>query len=112
MKRERAPLPYDNPNHAATAARFTTSGTYVLQLSASDGVLTTNSTVTITVMVNPTWSSGWLASPLDKSTVTGQVPVTLISGITLTSGTLSYFPAGHPEQSVTINPNTTGSRQI
>ena len=33
--------------------------------------------------------------------VSGQVPVTLISGITLVSGTLTYFPATNPQGVVT-----------
>src|SRR5260370_15595540 len=51
-----AAVTFDNPNQAATAARFTTSGTHGLQLSASGGAHTTNSTVTITLMGNPTSS--------------------------------------------------------
>ena len=103
---------FDNANKAATAATFSIAGKYVMQLTASDGALSSSSTVTITVEASANWYAGWLASPLDQSTVTGQVPVTLIPGITLTSGTLTYFPAGHPEQSVTINASTTSSGQI
>jgi hypothetical protein len=76
---------FDAPNQAATAAYFSVAGTYMLQLSAIDGVLTTNSTVAVTANANPNWSSGWIASPLDQSAVSGQVPITLISGITLTA---------------------------
>jgi hypothetical protein len=38
--------------------------------------------------------------------------VTLISGITLTSGTLTYFSASNQSVIVTITANTTGSGQI
>lgn len=65
---------FDNANQASTAATFSAQGTYVLQLSASDGALTANSTVTITVQSNPNWTSGWIQSPADKSTVSGLVP--------------------------------------
>jgi hypothetical protein len=103
---------FDAPNQAATAASFSLAGSYVLQLSASDGVLTTNSTVTVTGTADPNWSGGWIANPLDKSSVSGQVPVTLISGISLTSGTLTYYPSGHPEQAVTLNASTVGSGPV
>jgi hypothetical protein len=107
-----ATVTFDNPNQAATAANFTTPGTYVLQLSASDSILTTNATVTITVNANATWNSGWIANPLNLSTVTGQVPVTLIPGITLVSGTLTFYPSNNSTPPVTISTNTTGTGQI
>ncbi len=69
---------FDNANKAATAATFSIAGKYVMQLTASDGALSSSSTVTITVEASADWYAGWLASPLDQSTVTGQVPVTLI----------------------------------
>ena len=84
---------FDDANQAVTAANFSTAGTYVLQLSASDGVLTTNSTVTITVNAGAGWSTGWIAAPLDGSTVSSPTPITLITGITLISGTLKITPA-------------------
>src|SRR5262249_36516943 len=45
------PLPFPSPSTTATEATFSAAGTYVLQLSANDSALTTNSTVT--VVVNP-----------------------------------------------------------
>jgi RHS repeat-associated protein len=102
---------FDNPNQAATAARFSAPGNYVLQLTASDGVLMTSSTVAITVEANTNLPSGWILNPVNQSTVSGQVPVTLIPGITLTSGTLTYYPANNPANVATIN-STTGSGQI
>lgn len=44
---------FGNANAAATTASFTESGDYVLQLSANDGLLSTNDTVTISVALNP-----------------------------------------------------------
>ena len=82
---------YDNGTQANTSAAFSVAGSYVLQLSATDGTLTTNSTVAISAINNPNWSSGWIANPLDKSTITQPVPVSLIPGITLTSGTLRLW---------------------
>jgi len=103
---------FDDANQAATAATFNVPGTYVLQLSASDGVLATNSTVTITVDANNNLTTGWIQSPVNNAAVSGQVPITLISGINLVSGTLTYFPATNPQAVVTLSANTTGSGQI
>ncbi len=105
-------LVFDDPAQAATAVTFSTPGTYVLLLTASDGALTATSTVTITVNAPVSWSTGWLANPLNGSAVTGQVPVTLVSGITLTSGTLTYYPANNQSAITTINSTTTGTGQI
>jgi hypothetical protein len=69
---------FDDPNQAAAAASFTVPGTYVLQLSAYDGALTTTATITITVNANPNIPTGWLLNPMDGSTVSGEVPITLI----------------------------------
>ncbi len=103
---------FDDANQAATAAHFTAPGTYVLQLSAFDGALTTNATVTATVDAGPLWSTGWLATPSDGSTVTSPTPITLISGITLTGGTLSIYPAANFSAVTVLNANTTGAGQI
>ena len=49
---------------------------------------------------------------LDSSTLTGTVPINLIPGITLTSGTLTYYPANNLTAVTTLNANTTGTGQI
>jgi hypothetical protein len=88
------PLPavFDDPTQAVTAATFTAPGAYVLQIGASDGTLTATATVHVTVdpALYPTTAS-WLALP-DRSTVSGVVPINLVDGVTLVSGTLSYAP--------------------
>jgi len=48
--------------------------------------------VSVTALHNPVWTTGWLALP-NVSTVSGVVPITLVPGETLVSGTLSYSPA-------------------
>ena len=103
---------FDNANAASTSVAFSVAGSYVLQLSATDGTLTTNSTVAISAINNPNWSSGWIATPLDKSTVTQPVPVSLVPGITLTTGTLTYWPVNAPQSVVTLSASTTGTGQI
>jgi len=48
-----AAVTFGNANALSTTACFSTAGTYVLQLSASDGKLTSTSSVTITVNADP-----------------------------------------------------------
>jgi len=107
-----AAVTFDNPNQAVTAVAFSTPGSYVLNLAASDGALSTNSTVAITVNASTSWSSGWIQSPLDGSTISAPTPVTLVSGITLTGGTLRIFPSWNQTAVTVLNPTTTGTGQI
>ena len=46
------------PNAATTTAGFSTAGTYVLMLSASDGVLTATDVLVVTVLASPTGGDG------------------------------------------------------
>ena len=55
---------------------------------------------------------GWIGGPLIGTVVQGQVPITVASGITLTSGTLEYWPTSNPSDVHIINPTTTGSGTI
>ena len=107
-----AAVTFDDPTQAITAANFSVTGTYVLKLTASDGTLTSNSTTNVSVNPVTSWNTGWILNPIDKSTVTGLVPVMLIPGITLTSGTLSYYPADNTSAVTVLNASTTGSGQI
>jgi hypothetical protein len=52
---------------------------------------------------------GWIGSPLIGAVIQQKVPITLVSGVTLTSGTLKYFPANNPTQVTVLNSNTTGT---
>jgi RHS repeat-associated protein len=52
---------------------------------------------------------GWISTPAIGAVVQGQVPITLASGITLTSGTLKMFPTANPNQVTVLNSNTTGT---
>lgn len=52
---------------------------------------------------------GWIGSPTVGTVVQGQVPITVASGVTLTSGILSYWPTSSPAAVTTLNSNTTGS---
>lgn len=55
---------------------------------------------------------GWIGQPLSGLTTQGQIPITVASGITLTSGTLKYWPTANPSDVHVINGNTTGSGTI
>jgi RHS repeat-associated protein/uncharacterized repeat protein (TIGR01451 family) len=46
--------------------------------------------------VSPPAVQGWIGAPLDGSTATGMVPVTVGVGVTLTQGTVKYWPASNP----------------
>jgi RHS repeat-associated protein len=103
---------FDNAAQAVTGAVFSAPGSYVLRLTASDGALSSNATVNVTVNNSAGWSGGWLESPLDGSTVSGLVPVRLVSGITLTSGVLSYYPANDQTAVTVITNAASGSGVI
>lgn len=55
---------------------------------------------------------GWIGGPLIGTVVQGQLPITVAPGITLTSGTLEYWPTSNPNDVHVINGNTTGSGTI
>jgi RHS repeat-associated protein len=55
---------------------------------------------------------GWIGQPLIGAVAQGQIPITVASGITLTSGTLEYWPTSNPADVHVINGNTTGSGTI
>ena len=55
---------------------------------------------------------GWIGQPLSGAVTQGQIPITVASGITLTSGTLEYWPTSNPSDVHVINGNTTGSGTI
>ncbi len=95
-----APMTFADPTQAATSAVFTQPGTYLLQVVATDlfGSTTVQLTPAITVNQQPAVTQGWIASPADGSTVTGVVPITLATGVTLSSGTLTYSPASDTSQ--------------
>jgi RHS repeat-associated protein len=103
---------FANAQEATTTASFSQAGQYVLQLAASD--LDASGSVELGVTVNPApaITQGWLASPANKAQVSGIVPITVASGETLQGGTLSYYPAGNPNDLTALNPDTTGSGEI
>lgn len=45
---------------------------------------------------SPPAVQGWIGAPLNGSTVTGVLPITVGAGVTLTAGTVEYWPAGNP----------------
>ena len=55
---------------------------------------------------------GWIGSPTRGTIVRGQLPITVASGVNLTSGTLSYWPTSNPAAVTILNSNTTGTGTI
>jgi RHS repeat-associated protein len=100
---------FQNANSAATSATFSLPGTYGLRLSVTDGVFTTTDDVTIVAIPEPFTPGGWIGQPSNGATVTGTVSFSVIAGVTLNSGTLSYYPVGNPSAATILNPSTTGS---
>ena len=108
---------FSNPTAAITQASFSMAGTYVLQLAASDSVLVSNSTVTITVgkLSGHGSNSGtdfWLMFPEDYQNA-GQ-PQLIISSDVNNSGTITIPGEGYTQnftlvggQATTINLPTT-----
>jgi hypothetical protein len=100
---------FGNVNAQSTTASFSAAGTYVLQLSASDGVLTSTSSVTITV--NP--PAGTSARLLFKTgfegtttlgSVSGNAPddsFQLFSGTDTTTGFSWPINVGNPDPGLT-----------
>ncbi len=103
---------FSAPTALATGATFSAPGGYVLQVTATDLLGSQSLQLNITVNPAPAIVQGWLATPVDGSTVTGVVPITLASGITLTSGTLTYWPVSNPNAVVVLNSSTVGSGTI
>jgi hypothetical protein len=98
---------FDAPAQAVTAATFSAPGSYVLQVSVSDGALSTVRVVNVTVEPPTLVSGNWLATPLDG--VTEPVPVNLVPGITLVSGVLRVYPASDANAATIINGSTVGA---
>src|SRR5215813_7890683 len=59
-----------------------------------------------TIVLTP---QGWIGTPLIGTMVQGQIPITVATGISLTSGTLKFWPISNPSDVHIINSNTTGS---
>ncbi len=100
---------FGNAQQTSTTAAFSTAGTYVLQLSASDAANSGSAQITIVVLPQALVTQGWIGSPANGSPVSGLVPITVPTGVTLQSGTLSYYPANNPSDVTVLNSNTNTS---
>ena len=61
------------------------------------------------VETGPLSIPGWIGSPANQGTVSGQVPITLTSGISLQNGTIKYWPADDRTAVTTLASNVSGS---
>ena len=57
----------------------------------------------------PALTQGWVGFPIHQSTISGQVGITLGTDVTLTSGTVSYWPMNHPDLVRTLTTSAHGS---
>lgn len=103
---------FTSPNSTATSASFSQPGGYVLKLSATDPDASDSVQIPITVNPAPDITQGWIGSPQNGSPVSGIVPITVATGETLQSGTLTFYPANNPQNVTVLNATATGSGQI
>src|SRR5579862_7825280 len=105
---------FTSAQQASTTAQFSAAGRYVLELDATDADCSSKASTQITVAVNPQPSTngGWIGSPAYGAQVSGIVPITVASGVTLASGVLTVYPANNPSAVTVLNGSTTGSGQI
>jgi RHS repeat-associated protein len=125
-----APATFSSGSSPVTQITFTADGTYVVQLTASvtNTSLPLTASARATIVVNaPTGGGGGgggggtivnqvlqgqIGQPLAGTVVTGQVPITVASGTTLTSGVLDFWPVSNPANVTVLNSNTTGTGTI
>ncbi len=67
---------FDNPHVTVTGAHFSATGTYVLRLTASDGVLSDTDEITITVIEDVAPPTVAITSPADGSDLTEPTSIT------------------------------------
>jgi RHS repeat-associated protein len=103
---------FDQPSQPVVSALFDAAGSYVLRVTATDSLGTNFVDVNVTVQAPVTTEQGWILSPLDGAHITGIVPITLIPGKTLVSGTLTVASSSNLSVATTLNANTTGTGQI
>jgi RHS repeat-associated protein len=88
-------------------------GTDVLSATALGTTQLTSTSLSVTWNVAtsgaPAVTQGWIGAPTHQSTVTGQVPVTVGAGVTLVSGTLTYWPTSAPDQVHTLAASVSGA---
>jgi RHS repeat-associated protein len=103
---------FTTPQQAVTTATFSVAGSYVLELSASDTSGNGGSVQWPVTVILPETDQGWVGSPVYGSAVSGVVPITVATGVTLAGGTLTFYPTSTPNNVTILNGNTTGSGQI
>ncbi|HEX3904531.1 MAG TPA: VWA domain-containing protein [Polyangia bacterium] len=104
--------------NAAGVATFSYAGaapgTDALQAIAIGGTSQLASpTLTVNWTATPAGSGsivaqGWLGSPGQQATVKGLVPITVAAGVTVASGTLTYWPATAPTDTHVLNASASG----
>lgn len=104
---------------AVTDAAGVATFSYAGSNTGTDTVkaLVRGNTVINSNLVSMTWTltqasppsvPGWIGGPANQSTVTGIVPVTVGAGVTLTQGTVSYWPVNDPSNVTTLTDSAQG----
>jgi RHS repeat-associated protein len=100
------------PADESTAVTFTAIGTYDFRLTVTDGQSIDSDDVKVIVVpssgTGATGTQGWIGAPLSQTTVNGLVEITVAAGVTVTSGTLSYFPATNPGDTHVLTATASG----
>jgi RHS repeat-associated protein len=103
--------------NASGVATFTYSGTNAgtdtvraLVRSTSTATINSNSVgmAWSVTPVSPPSVQGWIGTPRNGATVTGTIPVTVGAGMTLTQGTVEYWPASNPSAVTVLATNAQG----
>lgn len=102
---------FDDPASPVTAATFSRSGEYVLRLTASDSELSASDDVVVRILVQEVslTTPGWIGEPAHGSAVSGLVPIELAPDVTLTSGTIYYWPEGDPGAASVLATDVSGA---
>ena len=114
-----ATVTFATPQQAVTSVTFPVPGVYMLQATATDslGVQTLPvGPITVEPPDVRSLSGGWLTA-IVTTPATGLIPIALNPGVTLTGGTLVYYPEQNfnglteldPAKMTVLNANTTGS---
>lgn len=105
---------FATPQAVSTTASFSDPGVYVVEMTASDTGVSASAQATITVlpMQISSASQGPIGSPATGETLTGLVPISLASGVTLQSGILEYYPANNINSVTVLNSSTSGNGQL
>jgi RHS repeat-associated protein len=107
-------LDTDDTGTVSFAWRGIKAGTDTIHATAL-GIGTTFDSASVSVawtdvpIGGPVLTQGWIASPVQETRVTSLVPIVLASDVTLTAGTILYWPATKPSELHTLATGLSGA---